>query len=98
LRNQALRIREEVELVGYWYTKDGRYPMKEDVVKIMGWETGNNQKDVRAFLGMCAYYCYWIVVKVALTNPPTRGRSIIRRVQVRLSLELTQASMGIEAT
>jgi len=37
-----------VELVGYWCTKEGRYPKVE---KIMGRETCRNQKDVRAFLG-----------------------------------------------
>jgi hypothetical protein len=54
-------VKEGVELVGHCCTGEGRYPIKE---KIMGWETCHNQKDVRAFLGMCAY----LTIAIGLKN------------------------------
>jgi len=50
-------VQKGVELVRYWCTSDGQYPMQDKVNKINGWKTCHNLKDVQAFLGLCTYYC-----------------------------------------
>ena len=64
-------VKEGVEILGYWCTKEGRYPTEEKVEKITGWKACYNQKDVRTFLGLCAYYCYWVEYYAIVTQPLT---------------------------
>ncbi|KAF1980716.1 hypothetical protein K402DRAFT_307960, partial [Aulographum hederae CBS 113979] len=45
-----------VEVVGFVCDSDGRHPTQSKIDKIMAWTHCENQKHVRAFLGIVGYY------------------------------------------
>ncbi|EFQ87850.1 hypothetical protein PTT_16476 [Pyrenophora teres f. teres 0-1] len=47
-------------IVGYEVDKDGRYPAKSKVQKILEWPECRTVKEVRQFIGIVVYYRQWI--------------------------------------
>lgn len=58
-----------VKIVGYICDTDGKRPAASKIIKIVEWDMCRNQKDVRAFLGICVFYRTFIKEFAILANP-----------------------------
>ena len=50
----------EVEFLGQWITPDGAAPTKEKMKAVIEWETPQDLKGVRSFLGFANYYHHFV--------------------------------------
>ena len=49
-----------LEMVGFVVGPEGRSPATAKIAKIVEWPPCENETEIRAFLGVCSYFRYWI--------------------------------------
>ena len=49
-----------LKIIAFVCDSEGRYPVMQQVQKIVEWPACRIATQARAFIGICVYYCPWI--------------------------------------
>lgn len=69
--SKCIILVEGVEFLGQWVTLHGAAPIKEKMKAVVEWETPQNVKDVRSFMGLSNYYHHFVPKDAELAAPLT---------------------------